>query len=570
MVSVQQLSLSITNDEDSISTKQYIVCKHRRTSTMLLYKPTKSDRIYEIIRNSDIQQQNDINNWKTIGKYIAPTSIHHVISIRSLEAYNVFVLLTTDSVNCRIILINFAGQVLLDYTAINSIDPVCFDIDQKRREMIIGFRSASIFCFYANLSSSSNNNNLSSNHNDITLTLRRKFKISFKIGNYPTQISTVDLLEFTFMLSDIGNIVCYDTSRFDVLYILENTLFSLKPCKLWVDKFGSNFIVQSKNIDGTHEQLELLMPPNSYASCEAGQFGRIVLPLQGMVLGLKLESVGVSGETDTLLLILTNQYKVHLWRPQSTNGGTVVFECLLNLKIPDSVFTVLSKPFSLVDKFYSGLSKDFGVFDFASKYKLIPHTPISFTIGLFNAIITLGIHIPNIVEIEYQQAYMEISILNLQLQQQKVLNEVAHSKDLLYTAPATAMRRSVADIDLTMANSGLWIDNKTSGSNLQKYGYKAINDDDDDDVSSQMSETLQSILHDIAAEENELMTEMSQDSSENNHNLKENSVISLNSKDHSQVIVENKCSVPMVVATSSTEIIKVPSQIKYTDYYIGN
>ena len=55
-------------------------------------------------------------------------------------------------------------------------------------------------------------------------------------------------------------------------------------------------------------------PPSDYASCERGTFSRSKIPLQSSLISVSIESVGSEKVDCPLIVILTDDCNVQLWR----------------------------------------------------------------------------------------------------------------------------------------------------------------------------------------------------------------------------------------------------------------
>jgi hypothetical protein len=621
MASLQQLSLSILNDHNNanttattsqVSMERSIVCKHRRSSSMLVYGKGRKQSLSSIDKSLvttpttkipnrfEIAAYNNLKDeWNIVSEYIPATTITRVIGVSSFEAYNAFVLLVKDNtLTCHLLIINLLGQLQIDYKILLNIgeEPLCFDIDQQRREILIGFlHSPIILCYYTSLEQ-----NLIEN-NKIVITLRRKFKMINNMGNYPVDIKTVDLLGFSLVLSDSGNIICFDSSRFDIIYILESTLFIFKPVRLWTDRFGSCFVVQLEarptcviGIDGTvisssssdsgsggivgvgnintsndggDQQIEIWSPPDTYAACDSGLFGRVVIPLQGTLLGLTIETIR-SDRIDTLLFILTSRLRVYLWKPN--HNGKIYLECMLALNISDLLYKSLQQPIDNRhhhhDNYFPNLHQYFGTYQFSSNIPLMPTSSSTCTIGVYNIIFMLGIHVSSIIEAQYQQTYHDIAMIKSQIEQSD--------------NPTQAIVRT-HEVENTLLDDFLLFQNlnqnrKYKSSLLINRNISSISRDNsyksalsDVDANSMMSETLQSILNDIANEEDDgMIRSPSRSSSDGDGNDDQSKIISLQSEGRnitSTTLTEiGKDSMERLITTPNAQQTS-SSLIMYTD-----
>lgn len=231
------------------------------------------------------QQEHKEERWICTGGFSLPQSISHpkIVDIRSLESFDVFVFLVIDQYNLVMLLFyDLLGQLVFNTSMGKMANPTCFEIDQYRREMMIGVESGRVLCYFVNTIKSSNNVSADIEQGDqsmspmktfqsskpprivspkkrrpgFQITLRTKAWVPVSIGKYAVQIDSVDLLEYLLVLTDDGGVMGLHTSLFEPVFIVPSDKFLLKPCQIWADKFGSDFLVQCKNADQSSEILE--------------------------------------------------------------------------------------------------------------------------------------------------------------------------------------------------------------------------------------------------------------------------------------------------------------------------
>ena len=554
MVSLQQLGVSLVGDATDLSLLEFIVARHRRSSTLLAYSNEQKE--FEFIRYDN----KGSSSWYRGGSWVIPKPVHSIISVLPLESYDAFLLVATKEKSTVIFMMDLSGKVIHVQNIDGFSDAVSADIDQQRRELLIGFRSGKLLCYYIHIppsldSKAANNIRTKTEKIDtsvVHITLRRRIKIDPAYGKFAKQICCVDLLQFTLVLTVQGTIICYDTSRFDVLYILTCDLFPLIPNRLWVDKFGPKFLVESMDAERTRQQLELWIPPSDYTSCEVGAFGRIAIPLQGQILAVVIESVGVD-RANTMLMTLTTGLRAQLWFPRTEEN--LRFECKLSIALPQHLYSafrpaLLDALDAKHDHVFAGLSFYFGSFSFCRSDSMLPNSPVLFEVGLFNMICRLGIHMPTRVELEYDELFMDLSIGQLQAQeetmraakhqqlqqqfemhalqqavehQQRKMSDPSlgshlsrtSSRDLIDTwSDSNRAQRSMDALNASssMLSGGNRRGNHSSrasshdvkGNRADGLRTGAAADDGEDEESSQISATLRTILDDMAAGEAQL------------------------------------------------------------------
>lgn len=151
-----------------------------------------------------------------------------------------------------------------------------------------------------------------------------------KNDHFVINIQTQDITETALLLSDDGKIICLETATLEALWFIPRSTFLYKPTRIWVDKFGSDFIVYTTSSSESNDMIEYWRPPKTFQACEISQFERAVIPVKETILSVCIEYV--SKILGVCIIITTGNRMVYLYRVVDTRSGlSVKLECLLNL-----------------------------------------------------------------------------------------------------------------------------------------------------------------------------------------------------------------------------------------------
>jgi hypothetical protein len=317
MATLTQFDISYLQEAPT-EADQAVVAFHRLHRMAALYYPShRQFDIYECKAVFDLQ-------WKRVGSWKPTSEYKNIIAVKALEAYSIFAFIGARDDGTHISFVGFDGSVKSNRRISHRTDPLCADYNQKTREFFVAFENGSLVCAYSSLK-----------NNEFTITVKKVIKVQSDANQKPKQVVTQDLIAVLFVLTTNGNILCIDTTKFDLVYAISGGAFTLPPLSLHCDKFGTDFVVRCANADRTKEQLELWHPPEDYASCRIGRFDRFTIPISAKIVGLTFESVGLAS-TKTLLQITTLNRKVTLY---SCYGATSVnLETEIALNIPANIW----------------------------------------------------------------------------------------------------------------------------------------------------------------------------------------------------------------------------------------
>jgi hypothetical protein len=459
MATLTQLDLSyIEENGSSTDSEEITVAYHRLHHTCVNFLPGRFQFDFYVCKSVFDLKWKKLGSWKVDNK-----ESKSIIAVKALESYDLFAFVGNNLSGTEIVLVSFDGTIRCRQTISSRKDIICVDYNQKTREFFLGFGNGLLMCCFVNCS----------NHYDYTITTKRVIKVhSPQKFQYAKQIITQDFLSLMYILTSLGNILCIDLTKFDLIFSISRSNFVLNPVRLYCDKFGTDFLVQSANDEHTQEQLEYWHPPEDYATCRLGRFERFSLPLSsperdGQIIGCNFESLGLYSGKCLLTLILNNR-KLQLWN--CLGGTSLNFEAEMSLNIPTNTWK----------KFYNVFNTD----NILEKDNFFPQLDQHLMTGSF-----LSFHdIESLISKESVSKYSSILltsfcnlslIIGIQLTQKK-------------------------DQDLSMAYIEMEVNNNQGSSSLaakledlqrQLTITRQVSNDDNE---SQMSETLLGALSDLA------------------------------------------------------------------------
>lgn len=296
---LQQLHISKVKSTGLSQTVSY----HRRTNTILVAEYVDNGGVSKIksLRNSPTDE------WVLCGEYSFGEKLQSkVIAFFPLEAYEAFMVLCADEQSTCLVF-NLSLK-LVNIVNISVRSPVCADFDQNRKDLVIGTKGGKVLA----LAVRQLTNRLPAgkidpeNHSPFKfqVILRCRVHLDSELGRKTLQIATVDLNGTVLVLTESVNILCLDSSTLETLWIVQSTCFVFQPCKIWVDKFGSNFLVYCKSLEGKGNSLEYWSPPVDYSLCSVSQFSRSCLTLSSNILGAAIESLAGENVSSTHVIIV--------------------------------------------------------------------------------------------------------------------------------------------------------------------------------------------------------------------------------------------------------------------------
>lgn len=461
MTSLDQIDYTLIEDGQSTSqADQVVVSFHRRFRIAVNYVINHSIfDFYECYSLFELK-------WKKLASWTATSHFTKIKCVLPIEAYDVFAFIGSNREGCFMCLVGFDGKVRTEYKISQIQRVMCAEFNQKSREFLLGFDNGSMICLFLKL-----------DNNEFNITLRKAIKVYSDDGHSPMQIASLDLVGLILILTQKGYILCIDATKFDLVFSIANTAFTLLPTRLWVDKFGTDFVVRSTNQNG-NEQLECWHPPEDYASCRYGEFHRFAIPLSAQILSVSLETLSIPGSR-TLLEIITMNKKMQVW--SNFENKSLVFEAEMSLNVTNDIWqttlNLKSTKSYLKDMFFgSHLEHYLNINSFANCSTEHLYCSTLLLTTFCNASTIIGIHLPVIQDEQLQQKFLELEIRKFQEQKSSLLEDVPYGNDGKHMIPPTSHQNG---------SNNIYIDHTKSNSRP------------DDDLSI-MSETLIGALNNLA------------------------------------------------------------------------
>lgn len=471
----------------------------------------------------------------------APLSLKNMIlpliATLSLEAYNAFVMVQSDASFTRLVFIDLFGVIVGILQLPNTLDVTCADFDQNRKELLLGSRDGFVAVFAIRWVAYTKSQKITSPSKKASASLsiqldndpqgdkewiirggafhaifRHQRPMPQKAG-IPIQIIVQDLAGSFLVLSKKRSIVCFDVGCLDILWKVNSTCFAVTPARLWVDKFGSDFIVlcsdkiqpgssfsimlnsshgnrndqesndndndNSKASSKSREILEYWSPPKQYRQCHLNQFYRAAIPLTAPLLSVTMESIGLG--MGLLIATLTTKRQMQLWRPGGGNGSL----CLESTLILNGALGALDddspeRQTSVMRQYMRPPAISFFIKSLNS-----PDCPISLFAAHSHSLCVCSLHTPGAEDMIYQRELLDVAI-------------ETHMKNQMKGAPPEPndYRRFFGDYDQS-------IDNDDMGGDFGAL----LNDDNKefvDDIEAQIYGELEAVQNKAFADSQQL------------------------------------------------------------------
>jgi hypothetical protein len=336
-----------------ISSKSPSCCiaVHRRLGSILCHAQL-SDEVnrFEILRRDGMEIE---NCWTVVGDCESTSrklksTVVAGLSVESLRAFSVIVsknnetsVLFLDAINCSV-------ASICDLSS--TVPPLAADIDQSRKELLMGF-TCGMLVSYALRQQDKQNTNLSESGNpdkerkkSIQTILRKQVKIQHTLGLELAeqfticQIAHSEIAGAVFVLSAEGSLCCLETSSLTLLWVLKRTQFLYLPSFIWVDRFGSDFILLCCSTDKEKEKekasnqnhsdaggetdiLEYWKPPKNQEDMRKGLFQRVPLPTHGTVTAVSVETIHPDFGT---VIITVSGNRMQLFLKNGSNNSLTI------------------------------------------------------------------------------------------------------------------------------------------------------------------------------------------------------------------------------------------------------
>lgn len=333
------------------------IAVHRRLGSILCYTQISDEfNRFEICRCDDLQVESsrkvEGDCVLTSGK--AKSTVVAGLSIESLCAFSVIISTNNETLVFYLDALNCSAISQSDLSS--TTPPLAADIDQCRKELLIGYTCGTLVS-YAIRQQDKPKTNLSESgiiekerKKSVQTILRKQVKIQHVLGLELAeqfticQIAHSEITGAVFVLSAEGSLGCLETSSLNLLWVIKRTHFQYLPSYLWVDRFGSDFILlcctpnndkdKAKNqkqnqghsdSDGTPNILEYWKSPKNQEDVRKGLFQRVQLPTHETVTAVSVETIHPNFST-VIITVSDNRVQLFLM-----NGRSVSLESTIIL-----------------------------------------------------------------------------------------------------------------------------------------------------------------------------------------------------------------------------------------------
>ena len=454
---------------------------HRRLGSLLFYSSTENGGgVFQVFRREGIKVE---GSWINQGSWeIRYKSV--LVSSAAIETMGAFLVVLSTNEETSVLFLDSLNCSLISLSELSSVvQPLCADIDQNRKELLVGFTRGVLLSFAIRLNINSSfiddahKGSISENQKMIHLVCRKQIMIRKTLGLTslepftPYQIAVSDVIGATYVLSYEGSVCCLETSTFKCLWLLKRSLFKYTPVYIWVDHFGSDFILLYSSYDHSKEKkesclinvkdktndndkndnknyenngiqiLEYWTPPNNYDDINKGLFNRIEIPLSGKLNSLSIETINT--DFNTVIVIasnnVSNNNQIQLYRKNNKNN-----ENAKNINIILDSSLVYTNDFGTdthnhqifqnrhIDAFSSKNERKFqNVSTFIDGSISLPDCPVLFLSVTKNEICTVALHIPTLYQKSDHQKSLLIaaSKIEISFQPKKIKNEANNEYD---------------------------------------------------------------------------------------------------------------------------------------------
>jgi hypothetical protein len=401
------------------------IAVHRRLGSILCYTQL-SDEVnrFEIFRRDGLEIE---NSWIIVGDCELTTrkvksTVVAGLSVESLCSFSVIIsknnetsVLFLDALNCSLV-------STCDLSS--TVPPLAADIDQSRKELLIGF-ACGMLVSYALRQQDKQKTNLSESGStekekkkNIQTIRRKQVKIQNILGLELAeqfticQIAHSEMTGAVFVLSVEGSLCCLETSSLALLWVMKGSHFLYLPVFLWVDRFGSDFILLCSNTTNDKERdkvinqnqnlchtdtkaltdiLEYWKPPKNQEDVRKGLFQRVQLPTNGTITAVSVETIHPDIGT---VIITVSDNKMQLFLKNGSNDSLTIESTIILSDAEQKTESVINAEYTKKEK--SAPSKTFrGVSTLIESSFSLPDCPVVFLSARNDEVKCVALHIPS-------------------------------------------------------------------------------------------------------------------------------------------------------------------------------
>ena len=430
-------------DEDTVTSivdhteeeQERLVATHRRSLTLVSYS-RDTDNSYgkiDLFRNTTTRVKDihchshkSLMPWNQVGTFVIPRLVsggeQRFICALPFECYNSIAVLISTPKGAVLIFIDLYGRLITKITLLNVSNVIAADVDQNRKEMIVACADGVLVSYAIRLVKAQeiivdrNKERVTKPHDEwavldgVFQAINRKTgRVPSEGGHHAVQILTQDVGGQSLILTNKYHIICIDSSVFTLLWIVSKDCFARKPVHLFVDKFGSDFLVLCEEVSesGSKRTLEYWTVPKTYALSDANRFERAVIPLSGNLVAASIESV--NKYLGTSIIVATSNRHVQLWSIGEPEGVRLEADLILSGQVGTFDQSKLDERIS--SPFYSS-----GLASFVGSVHAF-QCPVSVICTSGMDMVLIEVHTPTIDDIAYHKKLLDVMLDQYQVRQ---------------------------------------------------------------------------------------------------------------------------------------------------------
>jgi len=293
---------------------------HRQSGTILSSFIKNEKTIYCAFKQSfngrrwDLKGSSDNSHLKLRDNVKLPKKF---VTWLSLEVYEAFCALYSDE-NSTICLFYSLDMKFLNYYKCDLINVKCGDVDQQRKELILGtYSDENDRCYMGSFSlrkvhKPENETSKLKTVTSIQAIQRKIIRIPKRLGTEVNQVVSMFLGESVICLSNNGSIFSCDSSLLDLIWEVSSFTFRIPPIYIYGDSFGSDILVYCTK--GNDYVLEYWNIPTELGAIQQGICERTPIELSSPLVTATIETLG--GGLSTHIVAIQSNCRVQLWMPQ--------------------------------------------------------------------------------------------------------------------------------------------------------------------------------------------------------------------------------------------------------------
>lgn len=291
----------------------------------------------------------DINSSLNIIWEFQFESHFSILQVLGWESEDSFLLITASNSSYNAFVIDIPNKAVFAVSLNNLRSFSVSDIDQFRKDLVIGTRSGKLMSYSLRCSDTK----ISHSFQAIA---RQKVQLSSGEDIGILDLKNQDLVGITVVLTP-ASVHGFDTGTLEEVWSVPCSRFLYPPTSIFVDKFSSDFLVCCHDSDAKVDTLEFWTPPRtlSLINTGSGPFYRASLPINERILAVWIETIFSVKNDETCfnsshvdlsndpsnrfesgnaqIAVLLANGTLHLWHPVCPMKDNLVWDCQLSLHL---------------------------------------------------------------------------------------------------------------------------------------------------------------------------------------------------------------------------------------------